>query len=320
MSLWQSTMIGLARSKSVTRFMQGNAFTRSLASRFVGGDSAPAAIRRGVELSARKIGASLYYLGEYIESPDAIEENVSQITAIIRQLGQSKLDVHISIDPTQIGYAHSDTLGEANALRIGQVIAEQPAAGRRLLMLDMEDFSVVQKTLDLRARLAQAGCPTAITIQAYLHRSGQDLCDLVEGGAAGVRLVKGAFAESKDRAWTDRSDISREYLNLASYLLSADSRSRGVTPIFATHDDALIKAIMGIAEQNLWSRDDYEFEMLYGVRTPLQEEIVAAGCRLRLYLPFGTQWWPYTVRRIGENPANARFVLYALWNRPSARR
>jgi proline dehydrogenase len=318
MSLWQSTMVGLARRKSVTDLMQGNRFTRGLALRFVGGDSASAAICKSVELSARKVTTSLYYLGEYVESPAAIEENVSQITAMIQRLGQSKLDVHVSIDPTQIGYAHSDALGEANALQIGRLVAEQPADGRRrMLMLDMEDFSLVQKTLDLRARLARADCPTAITIQAYLHRSGQDLRDLVDGDAAAIRLVKGAFAERRDRAWTVRSDISREYLQLASYLLSADAKSRGVYPIFATHDEAMVKAIVGVAEQNCWSRDDYEFEMLYGVRMPLQQQIVAEGCRLRLYLPFGTEWWPYTVRRIGENPANARFVLCALWNSPS---
>src|ERR1039457_5896216 len=154
MSLWQSTMVGLARRKSVTDLMQGNRFARGLALRFVGGDSASAAICKSVELSARKITTSLYYLGEYVESPAAIEENVAQLIAAIEQLGQSNLDVHISIDPTQIGYAHSDALGEANALRLGKLIATQPAAGRRrLAMLDMEDFSVVQKTLDLRARM-----------------------------------------------------------------------------------------------------------------------------------------------------------------------
>ena len=184
-------------------------------------------------------------------------------------------------------------------------------------MLDMEDFFLVPKTLELRARLAKAGCPAAITIQAYLRRSGQDLRGLVEGGAAAIRLVKGAFAGGPGYAWTRRSDISREYLQLATWLLSADARSRGVYPIFATHDEAIIEAVIGVAERNRWPRDEYEFEMLYGVRMPLQARIVAEGRRLRLYLPFGSEWWPYTVRRIGENPANARFVLSALWNRPS---
>lgn len=318
MPLWQSAMIGLARRRRVTDFVQANGFMRGLASRFVAGDSVAAAMRKASELSAGKVASSLYYLGEYVESPAAIEENVSQIEGAIRQLEGTRLDVQVSIDPTQIGYAHSDALGEANARRIGRLGAERRAAGRRPLpMLDMEDFFLVQKTLDLRARLEQAGCPTGITIQAYLRRSGQDLRDLVEGGAAAIRLVKGAFTGSAEWAWTRRRDVNREYLELATYLLSADARRRGVYPAFATHDEAMMKAIVAVAERSGRPRDEYEFEMLYGARTRLQRQIVAEGYGLRLYLPFGTEWWPYTVRRIGESPANTRFVLSALWNRPS---
>lgn len=315
MSLWKSTMAGLASSKAIARFMQGNRFARGLAARFVGGDSAPAAIRKCVELSARGVAISLNYLGEYVESPAAIEENVSQILTTIGLLGQSALDVHASIYPTQIGYAHCGELGEANGLRIGQALTEQPASGRRrLLMLDMEDFPLVQRTLDLRARLAESGCPAGITVQAYLHRTERDLRGLVEDGAAAIRLVKGAFAESPERAWTRRSDIDREYLRHAGYLLSAGAKAHGLYPVFATHDAAMMEAVIGVAERNQWPRDGYEFEMLYGVRLPLQRQIVREGRRLRLYVPFGTEWWPYTMHRIGENPANARMVLSALWN------
>ncbi len=154
MSLWQRALIGLARCKCVTDFMQGNRFTQRMASRFVAGDCVQAALRIAAALHERGIAASLYYLGEYVEAPAAIEANVAQILEAITQLGDSSLDVHVSIDSTQIGFAHTDALGVANALRIGQRLAQQPPAGRRrLLMLDMEDFSVVQKTLDLRARL-----------------------------------------------------------------------------------------------------------------------------------------------------------------------
>jgi proline dehydrogenase len=313
MPLWQSAMIRLARSKSITRLMQGNSLMRGLAGRFVGGDSTAAAVRRSTELNGKTITTSLYFLGEYIESPTAIEENVAQLTAAIEQLGRSNLDVHISIDPTQIGYAHSDALGEANALRLGKLIAAQPAAGRRrLAMLDMEDFSFVQKTIDLRARMAEAVYPAGITIQAYLHRSGKDIRDLVENGAAAIRLVKGAFSEISDHAWASRTEIQREFLRQAAVLLSDEAKARGVYPIFATHDNEMIAAVLELARQNQRSKDEYEFEMLLGVGAALQQKLTAEGYRLRLYLPFGTDWWPYTVRRIGENPANLRFVVNAL--------
>jgi proline dehydrogenase len=179
-------------------------------------------------------------------------------------------------------------------------------------MLDMEDFSVVQKTLDLRARMAQAGYPTGITIQAYLYRSEQDIRDLVKSGAAGVRLVKGAFAESGDHAWTSRADINREFLGRAAVLLSAEAKAHSVYPIFATHDEEMIEAVKEFAQQNQRSKDEFEFEMLLGVGLVQQKRLIAEGYRLRLYLPFGTDWWPYTVRRIGENPSNLRFVVNAL--------
>ena len=259
MSVWQSMMIRLARSKSITGSMQGTRLMRGLAGRFVGGDSSSAAIGTSRELKGAAISTSFYYLGEYVESPAAIEENVVQLIAVIEQLGQTKLDVHISIDPTQIGYAHSDALGEANALRLGKLISEQPVAGRlRMAMLDMEDFSVVQKTLGLRERMAEAGYPTGITIQAYLHRSGQDLRELVEAGAAAVRLVKGAFAESRGHAWTNRTDINREFLSGSVVLLSAEAKARGIYPIFATHDEEMIQAIVELAEQNRRSKEEYE--------------------------------------------------------------
>jgi len=308
-------MAALARSQPVAGFMQANRFTRGMASRFVGGDSAAAALSKSIGLSARGVAISLNYLGEYLTSPAAIEENVAQIETAVGLLGSSALDVHVSIYPTQIGYALSAPLGEANGLRIARLLAAQPPSGRRrLLMLDMEDFPLVQPTLDLRARLARSGCPTAITMQAYLHRTGRDLHDLVADGAAAIRLVKGAFAERRERAWTARADVDREYLAQAAYLLSAEARSGGLYPIFATHDEAMIRAVAAIAARNLWRPEEYEFEMLYGVRPPLQRQIVSQGRRLRLYVPFGTEWWPYTMHRIGENPANARLVLSALWN------
>jgi proline dehydrogenase len=315
MSLWQRAMIRLARSRSVTGFMQNNAFTRGLASRFVGGVDAASAISKANELKEQGIAASLFYLGEYVESPEAIEESVTQIIHIVGQLGQAGLDLHVSVDPTQIGYSLSDELGEKNALRIGQALSEQKGNGRKLLMLDMEDFSFVQRTLDLRSHLSQAGCLTAITIQAYLRRSEQDTRYLIQSGVDAVRLVKGAFVESKARAWTTRQDIDDNYIHLAGLLLSPEAKAKGVYPIFATHDDRLIDAVASLARENGYSQAAYEFEMLYGVRTSLQEELVAGGYRVRLYLPYGTQWWPYTVRRIGENPANARFVLYAIGKR-----
>jgi proline dehydrogenase len=313
MSLWQNAMIWLARSKSVTRFAQSNPLLRGLASRFVGGVDLSAALTKAAALKTKGYTTSLYYLGEYVNAAEVIEENIVHISALIRQAAQTDLDTLISVDPTQIGYALSDELGQKNALRIAQVIQEKTGSGRHLLMLDMEDSSFVQRTLALRSHLAQQGCPAAITIQAYLRRSEQDVRDVIRDGVTAVRLVKGAFAENRERAFTRKADIVQNYLRLAMLLLSPEAKAKGVHPIFATHDKALIERVAAVAQENNRSTDEYEVEMLLGVRANLQEHLVAQGRRVRLYVPFGTAWWPYSVRRVGERPANVRFVLRAIW-------
>jgi proline dehydrogenase len=313
MSLWQDAAIRLARSKSMTKFAQSNPLMRGLASRFVGGADLSAALTKASALKTKGYATSLYYLGEYVNAAEVIEENIAQIVALIRQAAETDLDVLISVDPSQIGYALSDELGEKNALHIAQVFQEKAGNGRHLLMLDMEDFSYVQRTLALRSALARQGCPAAITIQAYLRRSEQDVRDLVQDGVTAVRLVKGAFAESRERAFSRKADVIQNYFRLATLLLSPEAKAKGVYPIFATHDEALIERVAAVAQENNRSADEYEIEMLYGVRTTLQERFVAKGRRVRLYLPFGTEWWPYSVRRVGERPANVRFVLRAIW-------
>lgn len=314
MSLWQRMMIGLARNQPVRSLMQRNSFASGLATQFVGGPDANTAKKTVENLNNRGFRASLYYLGEYVNSPELIAENIKQIIAAARILGQASLEVHISVDPTQVGYSTNDKVGQQNILRIGHVITEQPVQEKKLLMLDMEDFSFVQKTLDMYYRLAKEDIPAAITIQAYLYRSEKDIRQLIENGAT-VRLVKGAFAEKKELAWTSKSEINRNYIRLAQSLLSPEARARGVRPVFGTHDMNMISAIRQMARDSAWDVHSFEFEMLYGVRPKLQQQLLEEGYQVRLYLPFGTEWWPYTIRRAGENPAIMRFILQAIRSR-----
>jgi proline dehydrogenase len=311
MAPWQSLMIALATSARIKDFMQRNARASALASRFVAGGDAAAALATALELKEKGLRASLYYLGEYVADAELVARNVEQKSAIAELLGEAGLDVHVSVDPTQVGYAISENLGQPNAERIGEAIARQPARARNYLMLDMEDYGVVDTTLALHQRLVGRGLPAALTLQAYLRRTEGDLRSLIAQGAA-VRLVKGAFAESRARAWTRRAEIARSYLDLARMMLSAEARSSGFYPIFASHDEAMLWPIVEMARDGGWRTEDYEFEMLYGVRPELQHKLLAAGQTLRLYLPFGRDWWPYAARRVGENMANARFVARAV--------
>jgi proline dehydrogenase len=318
MPLWQRTMVALARSERLEHFMHSSVLFNRLAGQFVGGADAEAAVAKTRALQGEGLRASLYYLGEYVTDPARVEENVQRKLEIVRALAAAGLDVHVSVDPTQIGYSRSDELGAANALCIAREIgarAGAPTAERRHgLMLDMEDSSFVERTLDLHARLRGQRLPTAITIQAYLRRSEADIERLAAQGAH-LRLVKGAFAEPRSRAWTRRAEIDRSYLYLTERLLSPEALANGCYPAFGTHDERMIEAVLALAERNGWARGRYELEMLYGVRRPLQAALAKAGLRLRIYVPFGHAWWPYTLRRIGENPSNLRFVLRAMLRR-----
>lgn len=311
MSLWQKTMIELARSSTLKRIIQGAPFAGSMARRFVGGDNAAEAICTAADLKGRKVSCSFFYLGEYVEDSDLIERSVQEIIALIEQLARSGPELHVSVDPTQVGYSISEELGRSNAIRIGKVLAEHKERGRVFMMLDMEDMSFVRKTVDLHAVLQNLGVPVAITLQAYLLRSEEDVREMISRGSA-VRLVKGAFVGDRSYAFVHRKDIDGNYMKLAEMLLSREARQRGVYPIFGTHDDRIIGRIRRMAREKGWSPNGFEFEMLYGVRPWLQKEITKEGCSLRLYLPFGTDWWPYTIRRVGENPANLRFILSSI--------
>lgn len=308
--LWQSWMITLARSPRVTRWMQGNRAAATLSRRFVGGGDAAAAIAVARDLERSGFKTSLYYLGEYVEDPDLVAENGRQKIAAAEQLDAAQLPIHISVDSTQLGYAIDEATGAELALRIGARIRELGAAGGRqpVLMLNMEDAEYVPRILGLRQSLIAAGVPVAQTLQAYLKRSAADLAPIIEAGGA-VRLVKGAFADSRPHAFQSRPEIDANYLALAAMMLSAAAKARGFRPVFGTHDDRLIPRLRALARQNGWRPGEYEFEMLYGVRPALQRDLREAGEMVRLYLPFGRAWWPYAVRRIGESPRN--FMLLA---------
>jgi proline dehydrogenase len=315
MRLWQKGMIFLARNKNIKNFMQSRRTMSALTARFVGGKDVLAAVEKSRYLKSQKRNTSLFYLGEYVEDISAVNQSVSEIKKIIKRLAYNGQCIHISIDPTQIGYQIDEKICRTNAFEIAEeykrAIKDTGGDSKNLLMLDMEDSSVTDATIKLYEALREASVPAAITLQAYLFRTETDMKKIVKEGGA-VRLVKGALAENKKVAFTNRSATDRNYLKLAELMLSEKVKNKGFYPIFATHDDKIINKIIEIAEDNGWKKEEYEFEMLYGVRIDLQDKLIKNGEQLRLYLPFGTDWWPYAIRRIGESFKNASFLLRTL--------
>jgi proline dehydrogenase len=315
MRLWQRAMIGLARSRRLQAFMQSRAATASLARRFVGGGDLGEALETCRRLARDGIRASLFWMGEYVADPAVVERTVEHARAAARALGAAGLDVHVSLDPTQIGHLVSPDLMRDNAIAVGRAVLQasrsRPGSGVDVVMLDMEDETLVTDTISLYEELVDRGLPAAVTVQAYLRRTAGDL-EVLLASPGRVRLVKGAFAARPEIAFTGREEIRHSFSRLARLMLSDEAKAAGFYPSFATHDHRLLEELGDLARARGWPPDRYEIEMLFGVRPELQRELVRRGHRVRAYVPFGEEWWPYAVRRVGESAGNLTLLALAL--------
>lgn len=311
MRYWQRAMVYCARHKGLTQAVHGSRLMRRFAGQFVAADTADAAIARMADMHHNGVRGSLFYLGEYVEDPAEVEATVSGLLSAIPKLAEQGLDVHVSVDPTQIGSLQSWDLCRENAQRLAEAVGQYATGNTSMLMLDMEDSSVTGPTLDVFQYLHGKGLPVAVTLQSYLHRTTDDLAAVITTGAP-VRLVKGAFAEDAAIAHTARSNVDDAYRLHMTMLLGEQAKVSGTYPIFGTHDDRMMRYAGELAKIGGWRAADYEVEMLLGVRPALQRHLIQQGTRLRLYCPYGVSWWPYSVRRIGENPRNALFVLRSM--------
>ena len=311
--MWQSWMIALARSENVKAFMQGNRSATTLAKRYVGGTNAVEAIASAEHLASKHIKSSFFYLGEYVDRQELVDENISALNCLMTMLETADVDGHVSIDPTQVGCSIDWDMGAAAFWPLAHAL-KQSINGRdglHCLMIDMEDESVVGSTVELYHALRDDAYPVALTLQAYLKRTKDDLDQIIESGGK-VRLVKGAFVGKSDIAYIGHEEIKRNYYRLVERMMSPNARDCGFYPIFGTHDHEIHAYVIDMARRFGWPPGSYEFEMLYGARDDVAERLAGEGESVRLYLPFGTDWWPYAVRRIGENPKNMTLLARSL--------
>lgn len=310
MTLWQASMIRLARSSRVTALAQRPGRLAGLATRFVGGADSEAALGTVRRLRAEGITASLYYLGEYVDDPVLVALTVRRLCQAVDALRADGMDVHVSVDPTQLGLLAGAEVCQANVGELAAAVG-QFRAGHDTLMLDMEDAATTEVTLQVHDLLRARGLAAAVTVQAYLHRSATDLDRLASAGGW-VRWVKGAFAEPATMAARRAAAIDDRYRRGIEVLLAPAARQAGCYASFATHDERMIEEIITTARQVGCGRHEFEFEMLYGVRPQVQRDLASRGYRVRVYVPFGTDWFPYAIRRVGESRRNLRFAVRAL--------
>lgn len=314
---WQSSMIAMARSPWLKQFGQQRRASSELARNYVAGADVRAGLERAFALwRDNGLRSSLFYLGEYVDDLALVNEAVRNKIAIVDALSQADLDVHVSVDPTQIGQLIDAERCRENAREIARHVRKCAGnrAGVHCMMLDMEDDTLVDPTLSVHDELRKEGLPVGVTAQAYLRRTEADLETLVRMGAR-VRLVRGAFVGNSRIAFTDDDEIKESFRYLIARMFSPEAKAKGFYPTIATHDDRIQSYAISQARRYGWAKGSYEFEMLLGVRGSIAEELARSGERVRLYVPFGKDWWPYAVRRVGESPRNARLMLRSLLSR-----
>lgn len=270
-----------------------------LTSRFVAGQTLADVLDVSQRLERAGLLVSLDHLGENVT---ALEEARASRDAMLEALGEIArlgLTASVSIKLTQFGLDLGDEVCRAN---VDAVVRRAAELGSRV-EIDMEGSEYTARTLAMVDQMHAAhGCVRAV-VQAYLHRTEQDIRRLNESGIR-VRLCKGAYKEPPEAAIQSRAGVDANYLHLARLLLD-----HGADPAFATHDEAMIRGILDHAGARSLGADRFEFQMLYGVRRDLQQRLAAEGWRMRLYVPYGDAWYPYFMRRIAERPANALFVF-----------
>ena len=294
-------LLWLSERQGVFNFVRSNGLARRIASRFVAGESIEQGVEAARELSRRGITASLDLLGESVTVDAEAVAARDQYLRMPDRMAASGVEVNVSVKLTQMGLDISETLCVANMT----AILEKAAALHGFVRLDMEGSAYTQRTLEFfRRRLFDRfGAHCGVVIQSMLRRSEQDVEDLIAMRAR-VRLCKGAYLEPPAMAFPEKADVDRNYVRLMERLLVA-----GNYPGLATHDEAIIAHARDFVRRQGIGADRFEFQMLYGVRRDLQEGLRQAGYRLRVYIPFGTQWYPYLMRRLAERPANIAFVL-----------
>ena len=286
------------------------------ASRFVAGETLTDAMRVTRELNQKGIVVTLDHLGEHTNTPDEARQASQHVLDILDEIEQAGVRANVSIKLTQIGLALGYEICKENLA----MILARAQAGRTFIRLDMEDSPWVDLTLHLYQEMSArfGGEALGVVIQSYLYRSEKDVRELASSGAR-VRLCKGAYKEPADIAFPKKNDVDASYDRLTEMLIDASlqagapelSLSGKIPPIpaVASHDDLRIERAKTYANQKGLPKQALEFQMLFGIRRDLQEHLVEEGYPVRVYVPYGTEWYPYFMRRLAERPANLWFFI-----------
>ena len=295
----RATLLSLSRQPRLGRLATRLSFTRSMVARFVAGQTLSEALDALDRLRAAGRRTTVDVLGESVQTEAAALAAGDRYLELLDALAARGLDGNVSLKLSQMGLDLGADVCRANVSRI----FEAAAANGAFVRIDMEDHDRTDATLAIWRELRPLNPASGVVIQAALRRSVADVTELIAERAP-VRLCKGAYREPAAVAYPTKSEVDASYVELLERLLR-----EGTSPALATHDPRMIQAATDLVEREHLDRERFEFQMLYGVRRDLQEQLVKAGYRVRIYVPFGREWYPYFMRRLAERPANVMFIL-----------
>ncbi len=301
--MMRNFLLKLSGSKRLARWVTSNAATRGMARRFVAGEELEQAAAGARACNAAGMMVSLDYLGENVANRDDARRAGDAYLAIFDRIAQGKLDANVSLKLTQLGLDLSEELCQ----ELVESIVERAAGYGNFVRVDMEGSAYTHRTIELVKRVRVRSPAVGVVIQACLYRSEQDVKDLLRVGCR-IRLCKGAYKEPPEIAFPAKSDVDRNYVRLMQMLLPSV-----VYHGIATHDPRMIAATREFAAGHAIGKDRFEFQMLYGIRADLQHKLVRDGYRMRVYIPYGRDWFPYFMRRLAERPANLMFFARNLF-------
>ena len=302
-------LLYLSRNEAARRWLSGFPPSRAAARRFVAGEDLADAIAAARASHARGILAILDYLGENVHRREEAIRAGDEYIAALAAIAGSGLRADVSIKLTQLGLDLGDDFCYENVQRI----VAQAAACHVSVCIDMEGSPYTERTLGMYRRLRERYDNVTTVIQAYLYRSQNDVDRLVAEGLGRLRLVKGAYNEPPSLAFPRKEDVDANFLRLMRTMLRPEALAQGAYCAIATHDEKIIRWAILYTYRHDIPRDRFEFQMLYGIRRDLQEKLAARGYTVRVYIPYGTHWYPYFMRRLAERPANVLFLLRHLW-------
>jgi len=294
-------LLWLSEQPKIFNFVRKNPLARKFASRFVAGETVESAIEAVRSVNPKGITASLDLLGESVTQESEAASARDTYLGMLDRIAETRVNSNVSLKLTQMGFDISEDLCLANM----RTILDKAKALNTFVRLDMEGSAYTQKTLDFFSQklFGSYAAVTGVVIQSCLRRSPQDIDRLIEMKAR-VRLCKGAYLEPPAVAFPEKRDVDRSYVELMKRLMA-----NGNYPGIATHDERIITEAKDYAKREAIDPSRFEFQMLYGVRRDLQERLRREGWNMRVYIPFGTQWYPYLMRRLAERPANIAFIM-----------